>query len=370
MKTPRTILFLFTFLFSTIFAQGTINTEPWIDQIVRREFALYTKTGISEDIIEFSWKKLRKKPEFHRYKIIQGQIYGQPSRIKRLLELLAKTGPVPNVDFIYYYEDRIKKSFVDRKKKECAAPIFVSAKDNTLKHFILFSDWLYDPTDETSGWNAAIQDISENQVPWESRKEVLFWRGSPYDGKHFQMYDFNNWKTIPRGTLVYQSQLHSNLIDAKFSKYPDKCIAQNPLRCRRELGAADFQSIPNQLQFKYHILIDGVTCTFPGTQWKLLSGSVPFKQDSPDIMYFYPDLIAWEHYIPVRNDLSDLLDKINWARSHDSEARKIANNARAFALQRLMPQHILEYCRAVLFQYASLQNFSPTVSSDISGRQY
>lgn len=343
------------------------QTLDWIEKAVDREFAPYSKKGISLDCIEKSWNSLQNKPEYRRYKIINSKVYGLPGKIKNLLELLVATYPIPDVDFIYFNEDRIKKSFVKRKPDRYQAPIFVSAKDASLSQFILFSDWLYDPKDLTQGWNAISQSINTHQTdhPWERKVEKLFWRGSPFDGNHFGMYTFQNWKSLPRGQLVYQSRQFPDLIDAAFSQYPDQCVSLDLDRCLVEMGPQSFVSIVDQLSYKYHLLIDGVTCTFPGTHWKLLSGCVPFKQQSSDIMYFYPELIAWKHYIPVRRDLSDLCQKILWARAHDNEAKQIADNARNFALTHLMPEQILLYCRAVLVRYAQLQTFQPSYSSNL-----
>jgi hypothetical protein len=102
-----------------------------------------------------------------------------------------------------------------------------------------------------------------------------------------------------------------------------------------------------------------VTCTYPGTQWRLLSGCATFKQESDDIMWFFSLLQPWVQYIPLKRDLTDVLDKIHWARSHDAEVHQIAQNARALALAHLMPEHIVLYCAKTLLKYASLQRFSP-----------
>lgn len=340
--------------------------SEWIDRCVDREFAYYRGSGICKEQIDAVWNEVKERPEFLRYKIISSVVYGPRSRIRNLLEALVRIASVPDVDFIYFYEDRIKKRFVERRPDRYGAPIFVSAKDESLGQFILFSDWLYDVDERGKGWNGVLQVVNENcwRWDWERRVEKLFWRGSPFDGNHFGMYDFENWTAIPRGQLVYQSMRHPDLIDAAFSAYPRKCFEKDPERCVREMGAQSYVSQQDQLQFKYQILVDGVTCTFPGTHWKLLSGSLVFKQESPDIMYFYPELIAWEHYVPVKNDLSDLVEKIQWAKKHDGKAREMAGKAREFALTHLMPDQILAYCYAVLCRYASLQTFRPTLSLD------
>lgn len=52
----------------------------------------------------------------------------------------------------------------------------------------------------------------------------------------------------------------------------------------------------------------------------LLAGdSVVLKHDSIYYEHFYKQLQPWVHYIPFKADLSDLLEKIQWARDHDEE---------------------------------------------------
>jgi hypothetical protein len=104
-------------------------------------------------------------------------------------------------------------------------------------------------------------------------------------------------------------------------------------------------------------------CTFPGYQWRLLSGSLSFKQESDEIQYFYSALKPYEHYIPLRRDVKDLLEKIRWAKKHDEECKEIAENARAFALQNLMPNQIYAYLYWTLERYASLQDFDLSEAS-------
>ena len=334
----------------------------WMDRVVEREFALFDKQRITKELLDATWDNCKHKKEFKRYKIINSVVYGEDLKIKRLLEALVKTYKVPDVDFIYYNEDRLKPDFFRRKAFRKCAPILVSAKHKNLQRAILFSDWVYDICETQSGWNFHIQTMNAHQdIAWEDKEEKLFWRGTPWDGKKFGMYNFDNWTTLPRGRLVYESQKHPDLIDAAFSQYPDKCAEQSLEQCKKILGDIRFISWDQTLRYKYQMAIDGVTCSFPATQWKLLSGSLTFKQDSPDIMYFYGELVPWKHYIPVKNDLSDLLEKIQWAKTHDAEAKIIAQNGRTFALEHLMPEHILQYCYKVLLKYASLQTFEPTL---------
>lgn len=51
--------------------------------------------------------------------------------------------------------------------------------------------------------------------------------------------------------------------------------------------------------------------------------------------YFYKDLIPWEHYIPVKRDLSDLIEKAEWCNENYEKALEIAEKAYEFSKQHL-----------------------------------
>ncbi len=332
----------------------------WMNRRVSKEFALFEKQGISKDLLEKTWQVCQKKKEFLRFKIVDSKVYGPECKLKHLLNVLVQKFQVPDVDFIYYNEDRIRKSVFKRREFRKCAPIFVSAKHRLLDRAILFSDWVYDIDDHERGWNFLIRKMNDlhHQCPWDQKKEVALWRGTPWDGKNFGMYTFENWTTLPRGRMVFESRKNPTLVDAVFSEYPSRCL-DDVDRCQKEMGEIRFVSWEETLSYKYQMALDGVTCSFPATQWKLLSGCLTFKQESDDIMYFYDEMIPWTHYVPVRNDLSDLKEKIQWAKDHDEMAHQIADNARAFVLDHLMPEHILLYCYKCLVKYASLQKFVP-----------
>lgn len=71
-------------------------------------------------------------------------------------------------------------------------------------------------------------------------------------------------------------------------------------------------------QYKYQINIDGTVAAYR-LPYLLAGDSVVLKQDSPYYEHFYDKLRPWEHYIPIRADLGDLLEKIRWAQEHDEE---------------------------------------------------
>ena len=48
-------------------------------------------------------------------------------------------------------------------------------------------------------------------------------------------------------------------------------------------------------------------------------GSLILKQDSQFYEHFYSQLQPYVHYVPIRADVTDVLDKIQWAKDNDDE---------------------------------------------------
>lgn len=66
-------------------------------------------------------------------------------------------------------------------------------------------------------------------------------------------------------------------------------------------------------QYKYQVNVDGTVAAyrFP---YLMLGDSLVLKQDSPYYEHFYTTLRPWKHYVPVNRNLSDLLEKVKWAK--------------------------------------------------------
>jgi hypothetical protein len=78
--------------------------------------------------------------------------------------------------------------------------------------------------------------------------------------------------------------------------------------------------------------------------------------------YFTDWLRPFEHYIPVLPDLSDLVERIQWAIAHDAEARAIQRAGQAFAERVLTDAQNDCYFSAVLLEWARLQSMADEVA--------
>ena len=84
-----------------------------------------------------------------------------------------------------------------------------------------------------------------------------------------------------------------------------------------------------------------------------------FKQETELVEWFYTALEPMKHYVPVKKDLSDLQEKLEWAKKNDEKVREIAKEATKFVEETLMPDSILSDLVFILTEYSKLQKFVP-----------
>lgn len=115
--------------------------------------------------------------------------------------------------------------------------------------------------------------------------------------------------------------------------------------------------IPIIFQYKYQLNIDGAVAAYR-LPYLLAGGSLVLKQDSPYYEHFYSKLVPYKHFVPIKRDLTDVIEKIKWARENDLRVKEIATASRLFAEENLLPQHI--YCyHMVLFKEWATRLLSP-----------
>ena len=316
-------------------------------------FAAITQPSLDETFEKIASQNI----PVYRYRIIDNQIYRKPEQdhggraalYDKILKRLQRSAPLPTLDFLLCVMDGVPEVYVPSRFwiTEHQAPLLCWAKKKDAPSLILVPDFL---TTRESGWHndITILNAQYQSQPWEHRLEKAFWRGTASD----KTYTPDNYTQKPRYRISQLSYNHPDLIDARFCKAPE---AVSQLLAHLIAGHT---SLAGHLTYKYLPVLDGWMCTFPGYQWRLLSGSLTLKQESDEIQYFYSALKPYEHYLPIQNDMGDLLAQIEWAKKHDPECHAISENARKFAQQNLMPNQIYSYLYWVLNRYASLQDFT------------
>ena len=54
----------------------------------------------------------------------------------------------------------------------------------------------------------------------------------------------------------------------------------------------------------------------------MAGGSLIFKQESQYYEHFYHQTEPWKHYVPLKEDVSDIEEKLKWALEHEKEVQR------------------------------------------------
>lgn len=85
---------------------------------------------------------------------------------------------------------------------------------------------------------------------------------------------------------------------------------------------------------------------------------MPLSQSTVFDEYFNAWVRPYEHYVPVRPDLSDLVERVAWAEAHPDEARLIQERGRQVAERVITDAQNDCYFFAVLLEWAQLQEYA------------
>ena len=90
----------------------------------------------------------------------------------------------------------------------------------------------------------------------------------------------------------------------------------------------------------------------------LYSGSTVLMAVSDRKYHFSMRIKPWVHYVPLAYNGADIVEKIEWLKSHDDLAKRIAENGRNFGKSYLRFEDYLCYTHAALETISALQNGS------------
>lgn len=93
-----------------------------------------------------------------------------------------------------------------------------------------------------------------------------------------------------------------------------------------------------------------------------LCDSLVFHVGNDWLEFFYTALKPWVHYVPVRQDLRDARELIEFALENDSVVREIARRGRNFIKQHLRMDDIYCYWTELIVEYTKLLKFKPKLN--------
>lgn len=169
---------------------------------------------------------------------------------------------------------------------------------------------------------------------WSRRKDIVLWRGTSTGAGAVTTASMDPADPQLRARIRMCLRLAGVPgTDARIRKTESDAAPADHERLLRHglLGGKVSQAAWGR--YKFALDVDGHTNAWSNFFVRLLLGCCVLKVQSEGgyRQWYYERLQAWSHYVPVRADMSDLLEKIEWCRSHDADCERIAATAAELA---------------------------------------
>jgi hypothetical protein len=206
------------------------------------------------------------------------------------------------------------------------------------------NDWARVQVPEGKWFPKGVSRYEEVDTPWDKKCEKMVFRGAS-TGSGVTI------KTNQRLKAVHLSQscdvldlgitswnLRPRIIDGKIQTIDTHSLG---------FGLSPFMTSLEQSRYKYILHIEGHVAAFRLSN-ELAMGSVILIVQSRWKVWYSDKLVPFVHYIPVNEDLSDLLERVAWCKENDEKCRQIVGNARAFYDQYLSKSGILSELKSTI----------------------
>ena len=165
-------------------------------------------------------------------------------------------------------------------------------------------------------------------IPWRNKKSKLIWRGRALCDEEKSMNSIHSvdfFSCDQRMSLVRNHLKSKDLVDAKFhmpKKAQPKDMPQDYF--------GDKLDMEGMLQYKYQLAVEGTDIS-SGLKWMLFSNSIVFMPTPTYSSYAMETLLQpFVHYIPVKADMSNVEEMVQWCENHPDQAMHIAERSTLF----------------------------------------
>jgi Glycosyl transferase family 90 len=167
-----------------------------------------------------------------------------------------------------------------------------------------------------------ITNTTQFVTPFETRKNAVFWRGTTTGyspGCHSKLPEAcvtanHPCFEVPRVRLVDKAQ-SIDYLDIRLIR-PSQCCSECKYLLEEKGMAADHAPESVWIKHKGIIDIDGNVNAW-GRYWRLRSGSVVFLVESEFDNFYSERLVPWRHYVPVKRNLDDIVERTKMVNSSD-----------------------------------------------------
>jgi hypothetical protein len=231
-----------------------------------------------------------------------------------------------------------------------SVPVFTTCAPVHCNHSFPFPNYatIQDSRPTSMDWDAAFQRQAVSHS-WERKLRQIVWRGTLNGQGNTLM---NPSPRVQLGMWAWERR-NCTLHDVGVYKVPPhKNYSEDILSRILTKPRIPFEDFSN-----YRAILD-----IDGNAWSsrfgklLCTNSIVVKVEPDFVDYFYNYLEPWKHYIPVRHDLSDLMDKVEWVldSSNEKSVREIVRQANWWCRAHMTRPRIIVDMLDVLHLYVSL----------------
>jgi len=219
------------------------------------------------------------------------------------------------------------------------------------------------------------------QKAWKDRESKAYWIGSVTGPWEFALDD--GLMALPRLKLLnmsknYPAQLSADwsstagyglswIKDASSIEGNDAAHGSRNIEDLTGIAKSTYKDVTDWQNFKYYVNLDGVV--MGGRITKLLSlGGVVLQHQAGYTEHVDALMKPYEHYVPIEYDLSDLVEKVEWLQENDEEARRIADNGKKLAMERMRLEDHMCYVWRALEGLGAKTAAAPSTDSEVAKR--
>lgn len=291
------------------------------------------------------WDHVTQEPApFNGWKFVNGRLRktgGKVNRDKVKGALWGIRRHAPDYSFFVDMADHRARSFLTDAGE--AAPVFCFNRPKSKPEGKIL--WpLSGYQDLGTADFLGLEDL--RQIKWEDKVAKVCWRGSAGGWARLGKYG--------RGRMI---RMHVLLNKNRKGEFSDEETGQALLTVDRhrfivagfdhpdfdvgytQFGLHDFDifpqlnglrkdrlSMPDQTRFKYLAVLPGADIG-SNFYWVMNSSSLGFVMDTDYESFASVHFKPWEHYVPIRTDLNDLEQNMEWCDTHPKECKAMIANA-------------------------------------------
>jgi hypothetical protein len=245
---------------------------------------------------------------------------------------------------------------------------------------ITYEDWLLYSTKYYPSKDCILSDSVDQKIynkDWDSKKEIAIFRGTPTG---CNVTDKDNVRLIS----LKLSKKYPDLIDSKITQWGNLRLRFNnnqgagtrSLRSQKsersevakgdsgnnngnlnlikmnkeyekKYGVSKFMSFAEFSNYKYILHLDGHAGAVRLGKTMGLH-SLLLIPDTDFTIWIQEYLLPWVHYIPIKKNLSDLVEKIRWCKMNDYKCKKISEECNKIYNKHMSRDGLLNHMQKVL----------------------